>query len=80
MAFHIRDERADQAVRRLAARRKLSITEAVRVAAENELLRDDAEDAAFMARIHEIQRQAAAYPKTGLKADKAFYDELSGDA
>jgi antitoxin VapB len=79
MAFHIRDERADQAVRKLAARRKLSITEAVRVAAENELQRDETADAAFMERIREIQRQAAAYPRTGLKADKAFYDELSGD-
>lgn len=80
MAFHIRDDRADEAVRKLAARRNLSITEAVRIAAENELKRDDAEDVAFMDRIREIQRQAAAYPKTGLKADKAFYDELSGEA
>ena len=79
MAFHIRDERTDEAVRKLAAHRKLSITEAVRLAAENELKRDEAEDARFMERIHDIQRQAAAYPRTGLEADKAFYDELSGD-
>ncbi len=79
MAFHIRDERADQAVRKLAARRNLSITAAVRLALENELKRDEAEDAVFLERIREIQRQAAAYPRTGLKADKAFYDELSGD-
>lgn len=78
MAFHIRDERADRAVRKLAARRNLSITDAVRLAAENELLRDDAADAAFMERVRDIQRQAAAYPKSGLVADKAFYDELSG--
>jgi antitoxin VapB len=79
MAFHIRDERTDKAVRTLAARRNLSLTEAVRVAAESELQRDEAEDAQFMERIREIQRQAAAYERTGLKADKTFYDELSGD-
>lgn len=79
MAFHIRDERADRAVRKLAAKRNLSITDAVRLAVENELSRDEAGDAAFLERIREIQRQAAAYPRTGLSADKAFYDELSGD-
>ncbi|AMJ63071.1 type II toxin-antitoxin system VapB family antitoxin [Bosea sp. PAMC 26642] len=79
MAFHIRDDRTDRVVRQLATRRKLSITETVRLAAENELNRDSVDDEAFMARIRDIQRQAAAYPKTGLKADKAFYDELSGD-
>ncbi len=80
MAFHIKDERADQAVRRLAARRNLSITAAVRLALENELKRDEAEDSAFLERIRDIQRQAATYPRTGLKADKAFYDDMSGDA
>jgi len=79
MAFHIRDERADAAVRKLAASRNLSITEAVRLAAENELKRGQADDAQFMERVRDIQRQAAAYPRAGLKADKAFYDELSGD-
>ena len=51
----------------------------MRVAAESELQRDEAEDARFMERIREIQARLAAYEKTGLKADKAFYDELSGD-
>ena len=30
-------------------------------------------------RIRDIQERVAAYPKTGFKADKAFYDWLSGD-
>jgi antitoxin VapB len=79
MAFHIRDERTDKAVRELAARRKLTITEAVRLAAESELRRDSEEEAQFLARVRSIQRQAAAYPRTGQIADKAFYDDLSGD-
>jgi antitoxin VapB len=79
MAFHIRDKRTDEVVRELAARRGLTITDAVRLAAERELERDREPDEAFMARVRAIQRQAAAYPPTGLKADKAFYDDLSGD-
>lgn len=79
MAFHIRDEATDRAVRKLAALRNLSLTEAVRFAAENELKRSDPRDEEFTERIRAIQRQAAAYPRTGLAADKDFYDELSGD-
>jgi antitoxin VapB len=30
-------------------------------------------------RIPPIQERIAAWPATGLEADKAFYDELSGD-
>jgi antitoxin VapB len=30
-------------------------------------------------RIRDIQDRIAAYPDTGLEADKAFFDELSGD-
>jgi len=78
MAFHIRDAEADRAVRELAARKGVSLTDAVKEAAQNELRLMD-QDVPFLERIRDIQRQAAAYPRTGLKADKAFYDELSGD-
>ena len=37
MAFHIRDPRTDKAVRQLAARKGVSMTEAVRGAVESEL-------------------------------------------
>lgn len=30
-------------------------------------------------RIRGLQAEVARYPETGLKADKAFFDELSGD-
>jgi antitoxin VapB len=78
VAFHIRDAEADSAVRELAARKGLSLTDAVKQAAQNELRLMD-QDVPFLERIRDIQRQAAAYPRTGLKADKAFYDDLSGD-
>jgi antitoxin VapB len=78
MAFHIRDPEADRAVRELAARKGVSLTDAVKQAVQNELLQMN-QNVPFLERIRDLQQRVAAYPKTGLKADKAFYDELSGD-
>jgi antitoxin VapB len=78
MAFHIRDPEADRALRELAARKGVSLTDAVKQAVQNELLQMD-QNVPFLERIRDLQQRVAAYPKTGLKADKAFYDELSGD-
>lgn len=79
MAFHIRDEKTDRAVRQLAARKGLSLTEAVRGAVERDLAELDQDKRPVRERIKDIQDRIAAYPKTGLKADKAFFDWLSGD-
>lgn len=79
MAFHIRDPRTDKAVRQLAARKGVSMTEAVRQAVESELSKLEEDKRPMLERIRDIQERVAAYPKTGLKADKAFYDWLSGD-
>ena len=79
MAFHIRDPETDKAVRQLAARKGVSMTEAVREAVENELAKLEEDKRPMLERIRDIQERVAAYPKTGLKADKAFYDWLSGD-
>jgi antitoxin VapB len=79
MAFHIRDPKTDKAVRQLAARKGVSMTEAVREAVENELAKLEEDKRPMLERIRDIQERVAACPKTGLKADKAFYDWLSGD-
>lgn len=78
MAFHIRDAETDALVRKLAAREGLGLTETVKQAVRDKLehqgpaqpLRD---------KVREVQREIARYRRTGLKADKAFFDELSGD-
>ena len=79
MAIHLREPAADLAVRKLAAALGVSLTEAVRVSAENELKRVGDAANTRRARIKEIQDRVAAMGRTGLKADKAFFDELSGD-
>jgi antitoxin VapB len=78
MPFHIRDPATDEAVRKLAARRGIGITEAVRAATE-EALRRDEEKLSLWERTADIRAEIASWPKTGLKADKAFFDSLSDE-
>ncbi len=78
MAFHVRDRETDELVRELARKRQVGLTEAVKLAVGAELRRD-IEATPMLERIRAIRAEVARYPKTGLKADKAFFDELSGD-
>ena len=78
MPLHIKDASATEAVRRLARARKLTLTEAVRLACEEALERDDRARSVVdrLADIHERMRRAA---RTGEKADKAFFDREWGE-
>jgi antitoxin VapB len=79
MAFHIRDEATDKAVRRLAKLKRKTLTETVREAVEHEYERIRSE-IPLIERLKPIQDQFASLSKPGgLPADKAFFDELSGD-
>jgi antitoxin VapB len=79
MAFHIRDEATDKAVRRLAKLKHKTLTETVRDAVEHEYERIRSE-IPLIERLKPIQDQFASLSKPGgLPADKAFFDELSGD-
>ena len=79
MALDIHDPETERLVRRLAEREGISPDEAVKRAVGNELRRD-AEKLSLRERIRPIQERIASYPSTGLEADTAFYDEISGDA
>ncbi len=78
MSFYIKDPATDELVRKLAKLKGKSLTETVREAVAREFegtvlhipLRD---------RIKPIQKRIAAYGKSGLEADKAFYDSLNGE-
>jgi len=71
MPLNIRSER-------LAARRQVNKTAAVRIALENELRRLD-EAVPLRDRLRPLREQVLSRPPTGLEAGKAFYDELSVD-
>ena len=78
MAFHVRDPKTDAVVRELAKRKGVGITEAVREAAEHELEREESK-LSLWERTADLRAEVASWPKTGLKADKAFYDSLSDE-
>jgi antitoxin VapB len=79
MPLNIRNEDVNQLAEKLAKVKRTTKTEAVRLALEAELRR--ASDAVpLRERLRPLQRRIMSRPATGLEADKAFYDELSGDA
>ena len=79
MALNIRSAAVNQLAERLAARTRMNKTDAVRMALEHELHRID-QAVPLRERLRSLQERVLKRPATGLEADKAFYDELSGDA
>ena len=78
MPLNIRSEDVNQLAGTLAARLKTSKTEAVRHALEAALRHTDRK-VPLIERIRPLQEEILSYPPTGKEADKAFFDELSGD-
>jgi antitoxin VapB len=79
MAFHVKDQATDQAVRRLAKLKGQSLTETIREAVEREYDRERAK-VPLLDRLKPIQDEFASVSKPGGRpADKAFFDELSGE-
>lgn len=79
MAFHVRDAETDFMVRRLAERKQKTLTETIREACEHEYEREFGLDA-FLEKVKAIQDWVKARSRPGGQpADKAFYDELSGE-
>jgi antitoxin VapB len=79
MPLNIRSEAVNRLAEQLAARTRTNETDAVRMALEHELHRLD-EAMPLRERLRPLQKRVLSRPATGLQADKAFYDELSGDA
>jgi antitoxin VapB len=78
MPLNVRSEVVNQLAERLAVRIGTSKTDAVARALRNELQR--IEDATpLRQRLRPLQHRVLSRPATGFEADKAFYDELSGD-
>ncbi|UGX88847.1 type II toxin-antitoxin system VapB family antitoxin [Phyllobacterium meliloti] len=78
MAFSVKDETTDAAVRRLAKLKNTSLTDAIREAVVNEYNRTKGE-IPLQERLAALSQRYKAYPKTGQDADKTFFDDLSGD-
>lgn len=78
MPLNIRNDEVNRLATDLAARTGTTKTEAVRRALEHELQRV-APPGSMQERVRAIQQRVAAWPATGLEADKAFYDSLNDE-
>ena len=74
MALQIDDAETESLVHQLAESKRVGPAEAVKLAVRNELRRLNLRE-----RIKPVLDRMAAMPDSGLKADKAFFDELSED-
>ncbi len=80
MAFHIRNPETDALARRVARIKRTGLTEAVHEALRNELARVNAQPSKGEIALQFCRAlRARGKPEQGLPADKAFFDELSGD-
>ena len=79
MPLNIRNEAVNQLAKKLAKRKHLNKTDAVKVALENELRRID-EAQPLRERLRPLQDRVLTRPATGLEPDKDFYDDLSETA
>jgi antitoxin VapB len=80
MAFHVKDEATDRAVRRLAKLKGKTLTKTIREAVDHEY---DSERMRIplIDRLRPIQDQFASLSRPGgMPADKEFFDDLSGEA
>lgn len=78
MALNIRSRQVDVLAEKLAAQKRVTKTEAVRIALENELRRSGS-DVPLWERLKPLRDRVATAEDTGLAADKAFFDALSGE-
>ena len=79
MAFHIRDEATDRAVRALARLTGKTLTDTIRDAVEHEYATLTG-GPPLLDRLEPLQARFASLRKPGGgPADKAFFDDLSGD-
>lgn len=78
MAFHIRDPETDRLARELAHLQGNGITDAVRSALAAKLA-EERRKVPLMERIKDITDELNAKADPNFKADKAFFDWLSGE-
>lgn len=79
MPFHVRDPETDALVRQYADEKRVGITDAIKLAVAKARQVDEVARAEKLARMQAISNRVAALPDTGLKVDKAFFDEMSDD-
>lgn len=85
MVLHVKDVETDDLVRRLADQRGVGITEAIKEAVREALHADRERERRHKAdslegRLKLLLDRLDKLPRTSLRTDKAFFDELWGEA
>jgi antitoxin VapB len=78
MAYSIKDPKTDRVIRELAKLKGKPILDSILEACLNEIDRERRKTPLWD-RLQPLLDEIAKAPKTGRKADKRFFDELSGD-
>ncbi|WNJ88438.1 type II toxin-antitoxin system VapB family antitoxin [Bosea sp. 685] len=79
MGLSIKNEAVETLARDLARRHGTGVTEIIRLALVEKAERDLPEKTLWE-KLAPIHAELAAMPNSGLQADRAFYDELNGEA
>lgn len=75
-ALYVKDDEALRLAEELAKRRGITKVAAVRLALSNELAREPENKRDLLAWLDDHRRRNPLPPPTGVKADKAFFDEM----
>ncbi len=78
MGISIKNDQVEQLARKLAQKHGVGLTEIIQTALEEMQDRENSRPS-LAELIKPIQDRIASYGDTGLKADKAFYDEINGE-
>ncbi len=78
MTFYVKDPATDKAVRRLAKIKGMTLTDTIREAVEKEYANSKATKS-VAEKLDALAERFSKFPRSGLAADKAFFDDLSGD-
>jgi antitoxin VapB len=78
MTFYVKDPATDKAVRKLAKLKGKTLTDTIREAVEKEYQSSKATQS-IAEKLDALADRFSGAPRSGLQADKAFFDELSGD-
>lgn len=83
MVIHVKDEETDALVRKLAQRRGIGITTAIKEAVREALQADgkaaEQDDRPLEKRLEPLLNRLDRLPRTHLRTDKAFFDDLWGE-
>lgn len=79
MALEVRDPETETLVREYAQRKRVGIDEAIKLAVIKAGKIDDQARDEKLAKIDAILAEVDSWPRSGLKADKAFMDMINGD-